>query len=54
MAANVLAAMERRMFLRRHGRGGPDRPPAWSLGFVAAAVAALGDIMATYLVTLSA
>ena len=51
VAVNVLAAVEYRAVLRRIERGEAYRPPAWSLGLVAAAVlAALGIAMVGYLV----
>lgn len=54
VAVSVLAGWEHVRFLRRHDRGEPYRPPAWSLGIiVASALAALGVVMAVYLVRLS-
>ena len=52
---NVAAGVEHARFLRRHDRGLPYAPPAWSLGLaVAAVLTVLGSVMAAYLLTLAA
>lgn len=51
VAVNGLAAVEYRAVLRRIDRGEPYRPPAWSLGLVAAVVlAVVGLVMVGYLI----
>ena len=53
VAANLIAARDHFMFLRRLDRGEPYRPPRWSLGVaVAIVLAAGGVVMAVYLVVL--
>ena len=50
---NALAAAEHWRFLRRHDRGLPYNPPAWSLALaVAVLLAALGLGMGSYLVAM--
>ncbi len=54
VAVNALAGVGHARFLRRHDRGEPYCPPAWSLGIVVALLlAGLGVAMAAYLVSLS-
>src|SRR5262245_51869338 len=51
--ANLLAARDHFLFLRRLDRGEPYRPPRWSLGVaVAVVLAAGGVVMAVYLIAL--
>ena len=53
VAVNALAGVGQARFLRRHDRGEPYTPPAWSLGVVVAVLlAVLGVAMAAYLVSL--
>ncbi|WP_020471774.1 YidH family protein [Zavarzinella formosa] len=55
VVVNVLGGLEHGRFLKRHDRGEEYQPPTWSLGMVVSiVVAALGILMAAYLVTLSA
>jgi putative membrane protein len=51
--ANLLAARDHFLFLRRLDRGKPYRPPQWSLAVaVAVVLAAGGVVMAVYLIVL--